>query len=38
MNRLCYIFFVIFALVVPSQSMAEVYSIQPIGHVTKSAE
>ena len=38
MNRLCYIFFVILALVVPSQSMAEVYSIQPIGHVTKSSD
>ena len=38
MNRLRYIFFMILALAVPSQSMAEVYSIVPIGHVTKSAE
>ena len=38
MNRLYYIFFMILALVVPSQSMAEVYSIQPIGQVAKSSE
>jgi tRNA (adenine37-N6)-methyltransferase len=38
MRRLCYIFFVILALAVPSQSMAEVYSIQPIGQVIKSPE
>lgn len=38
MNRLYYIFFMILALAAPSQSMAEAYSIQPIGQVIKSSE
>jgi tRNA (adenine37-N6)-methyltransferase len=38
MNRLYYILFVILMLALPSQSIAEVYSIQPVGQVTKSSE
>ena len=38
MNRLYYIIFMLVALAVPSQAIAETYSIEPIGHVTKSAE
>lgn len=37
MNSLYCIFFVILALAVPSQSMAEVYSIRPIGKVVKNS-
>jgi tRNA (adenine37-N6)-methyltransferase len=37
MNRLYYLFVVILALGVPLQSMAETYSIQSIGQVTKSS-
>ena len=37
MNRLYYIFFMILALVVPSQLLAEEYSIQPIGKVVKNS-